>query len=98
MSPIPLQYLVRGLGDVDQFRFIQEATDHIVLQLVTAAEPSAEALAELRSRIVDCCREPLRVEIQLVDHLADEGPKFKSFLSRLPDHSSPRETPSHLFS
>lgn len=79
----PLTFLLTNCDWIDQFRMIQERTDHLVLQLVFGRTPPVDALPTLRARIEALLREPVRLDIEGVESLRDEGSKFRAFISRL---------------
>jgi phenylacetate-CoA ligase len=85
LSPIAFGFILRRFEGINQFRFIQESSDHLVLQLVPQGPPQEEMLGRLRSQILEYLTEPVRVDIQLVDFIREDTSKFRAFVSRLPE-------------
>jgi phenylacetate-CoA ligase len=84
LSPWALEFVLRSLEGIDQFRVIQESSDHLVVQLVSSNGFSASALAELQSRLLNRVGEPVKLDINLVGAIRNDALKFKSFISKLP--------------
>ncbi len=83
LSPMGLHLILESFTGVDQFRFIQESAGHVVLQLVTQKNFPSQILRQLQSRLIEYLPEPIRVDIQLVDFMREDTPKFKTFVSKL---------------
>ncbi len=79
----PFTFLLRSMNRLEQYRIIQERTDHLVVQLAFRGEPDHDVLVELHSRFLERLAEPVRVEMQCMADIRDEGPKFRSFISKL---------------
>ena len=77
-------FILRSFAGIDQFRFIQEGSEHLVLQLASQRGFSPASLLQLRSQFMEHLSEPVRLDIQLVDFIWEDTPKFKTFISRLP--------------
>ena len=84
LSPWGCHFILRSFEVVDQFRLIQESPDHLVLQLVSQKGFTAASLAQLRARLLEQLLEPVKLDVQLVDFIRDDAPKFKVFVSKLP--------------
>jgi phenylacetate-CoA ligase len=84
LSPMGLHLVLESLPRIEQFRFIQENVDHLVLQLVMRQGLSSEAGAQLQAGLRAHLREPMQVDIQLVDAIRDDARKFNTFVSKLP--------------
>lgn len=84
LSPRGLQFILKSFKGIDQFRLIQESPEHLVLQLVSPKGFTAASLAQLRARLLEQLLEPVKLDVQLVDFIRDDAPKFKVFVSKLP--------------
>jgi len=89
LSINPFEFILRAVDDIEQFRVIQESTEHLVLQLVFRRVPPDRLLSQIQSRVMKSLAEPVRVDIQCVDFIHDENSKFRSFISRLSDETDP---------
>jgi phenylacetate-CoA ligase len=90
LSAMGLGLIIQEFDGIDHYRFIQEGLDHLVLQLVFPKAPGEELLSELQTRILAYLREPVKLEIQLVDFIPEERRKFRKFISKLPQGDSDR--------
>jgi phenylacetate-CoA ligase len=81
LSATPLFVHVNRVDGVDQYRFIQERADHIVLQLVLYEHPGEQALARMRAQLLKYLGEPVTLDIRMVDSIQDEARKFRKFIS-----------------
>lgn len=84
MSPNGLYFILRSLDRINQFRFIQESYEHLVLEIVFFGNPLDEMVFRIRSRIMEYLGEPVRLDIQIVDFIQEEKLKFRAFISKLP--------------
>jgi phenylacetate-CoA ligase len=84
LSPLPFAYILRKIGEIDQFRVIQENYDHFVIQLTFGRNPKDETLSSIRSSIMNFLDEPVRVDIKPVDLIHEEKLKYRAFISKLP--------------
>lgn len=84
LSPFGLSFLLRSFDGIDQFRLIQERPEHLVLQLVSQKNFSPASLLQLQSRFMDHLQEPMNLEIQRVQFMREDSPKFKTFVSKIP--------------
>lgn len=83
LSPTGFSHVLRNLDGITQFRVIQERVDYIVLQLVPQKRLSAMVLSQLQAWLAEYLQEPVRVEVQYLDFIDEDVPKFKAFISRL---------------
>jgi phenylacetate-CoA ligase len=79
----PFTFLLRKMNGLEQYRIIQESVEHLVVQLAFCGYPDSDELVQLRSRFMEILGEPVKVDIQCVDSIRDEGPKFRSFISKV---------------
>jgi len=84
LSPIGFHFILRTFSGIAQFRLIQESLNLIVLQLVTRQPLPPPVLSRLRSQFLRYLQEPIQIDIQQVDFLREDMPKFKTFISELP--------------
>ncbi|MEJ2716419.1 MAG: hypothetical protein P8182_04665 [Deltaproteobacteria bacterium] len=77
-------YAVGEFTGIDQWRVIQESEDRFVLKLVMPEKPDGEMLRELEATLLEYLREPVSVDIQLVDFMEEETTKFRTFTSKIP--------------
>jgi hypothetical protein len=80
---------VDAVDAIDRYRFIQEAPDRMALLLVLHRPLSEGQLSKLRADLLAYLREPMDMEIQVVDSIPEEKHKFRKFISRLPRDQSP---------
>src|SRR5262249_55041996 len=66
LSPMGLHCILEGLPGLEQFRFIQESTSSIVLQLVMRHALPLHVLSQLRARLLTHLQEPVQIDIRLV--------------------------------
>jgi phenylacetate-CoA ligase len=84
-SALGLGTVVDGFDEVDQYRFIQESRDHLVVKLVLFNDVGEEAVARFRAGLMDYLGEPIRVDIDIVDSITQDRYKFRKFISKVPD-------------
>ncbi len=88
-SVLGMGTIVEDAEGIDQYRFIQESRNHLVVQLVLWRKVEEEALQALGARIRQYLGEPVRVDVQLVDRLAEPNLKFRKFISKVPQDHEP---------
>jgi len=75
---------LRPFPTLHKFRLIQEAIGEFVLETVFLEHPTSETISRIRSRIVDFLGSGVRLDIEVVDSIDEEGVrKFGNFVSRL---------------
>jgi phenylacetate-CoA ligase len=80
-----LEFVLRDFFEIiDQFRFIQESRDHLLLQLVLRVKEDKQTLEKMRRALVRYLGEPVRMDIRIVNHIKEEKKKFRTFISKLP--------------
>jgi phenylacetate-CoA ligase len=84
LPTIPLFRIVNKLDGIEQYRIIQESHDHFVLLMVPRDNPEQAVLSDLRARLIRYLGEPAGFDIQIVDFMQEDAPKFKKFISKLP--------------
>jgi phenylacetate-CoA ligase len=84
-SALGLGSVVDEFDEVDQYRFIQESQDHLVVQLKLFREPEGGELARFRAGLTAYLGEPMRLDIHIVDVIPEEKLKFRKFISKLAD-------------
>lgn len=84
LSPMGLHLVLEGLPKIEQFRFIQESVNHLVLQLVMQQHLPPHTRSQLQARLLAHLQEPVQVDIHLVDSIRDDARKFNTFISKLP--------------
>lgn len=82
-SALGLGTVVDEFDEVDQYRFIQESRDHLVVKLVLFREAGAEALADFRAGLREYLGEPMRLDVDIVDSIPQDSYKFRKFISKL---------------
>jgi phenylacetate-CoA ligase len=85
ISALAFGYVVREFPTIRRFRAIQKTLDRLVIRVVdcgTADERGAIA-AGLRSRLLESFGEPLQIDVEFDDAIADDRVKFRSFISEL---------------
>ncbi|MDQ7782345.1 MAG: hypothetical protein RDU20_05690 [Desulfomonilaceae bacterium] len=90
MPPLELLNLMSSFNKVDQFRFVQEATDLLRVELVMreGRDPSTEET--VRTKIRDYLKEPVRVEVVTKKDPSVSSSKFRVIVS---NGGSRRSTP-----
>jgi phenylacetate-CoA ligase len=94
LSADPLEFILRKVDSIEQFRIVQESIGHLVLQLVFRKAPDNDLIHSIRSRVLESLAEPVRVDIQCVDFVHDANSKFRTFVSNLPDEADPLRSAS----
>jgi phenylacetate-CoA ligase len=84
LPPVGLALIMRTVDGVDQFRFIQESLDHIVLQFVLWKHPGEQVLAQIRTQVLQYLGEAVSLDLQIVDRLPEEKGKLRKFISKVP--------------
>jgi len=88
LSAFGLTMAAMATDGVDQFRFIQESLDHIVLQLVLWKHPGEGVLAQVRREILEYLGEPVSLDVEIVPRLSEDKVKFRRFISKIPEPAS----------
>jgi phenylacetate-CoA ligase len=84
-SALGLGSVVDELDEVDQYRFIQESRDHLVVKLKLLREVAPEAMSHFRAGLVAYLGEPMRLDIHIVDSIPEEKRKFRKFICKVGD-------------
>lgn len=85
MHGLALIYILRELPYVRQFRIIQEAADLLTIQLVLAADTTADLQNTIVAPIRQRVGQSMRIELQLQQELAVEpSGKFRYIVNRMP--------------
>jgi phenylacetate-CoA ligase len=82
LSPLGLQYILKKISWVDQFRFIQENPGNLILQLVFYKNPREEQLLDMKHRLLEYLGELVSIDIQIVNFILEDTLKFKTFVNR----------------
>jgi phenylacetate-CoA ligase len=82
-SALSLGAILMEVDGVDQFRYVQESIDRLVLQVVFSKHPGEDKLFEVRRRSLDYLAEPISFDVQVVDRLLEDKVKFRRFISRV---------------
>jgi len=85
---LSLGAILMGVDGVDQFRYIQESLDRIVLQMVLWKHPGQQRLSEVRRQSLEYLGEPVSFEVQIIDRLVEDEVKFRRFISKVPSPAS----------
>ncbi len=80
LSSFGLQFILRPFSRIDQFRFIQKSPEHLVLQLAIQGSLQENFISKIKADILEHIREPMRVEIQIVN-FNQEDRKFSTFVN-----------------
>lgn len=92
VTAMSFNYIVRELPAVRRYRVVQRAIGRLEMSIVLASSAKNEersALpARLAARVQERLGEPVRVEVRIVDTLADDRIKFRSFVSEIDRSSS----------
>jgi phenylacetate-CoA ligase len=83
VSWMNIDYILTTLDNIDQWRIIQEAADHLVILLAFRRPPDKANLEKARLEVLKSLKEPMNVGFKLVDFIEEEGLKFGRFISRL---------------
>ncbi len=83
-SALGLGLIVDEVDGIDQYRVVQERPDLLVVKLVLWQDLGPEVLAHFEDRLLEYLAEPVSIDVQIVDHIPDEGAKSRKFISRLP--------------
>jgi phenylacetate-CoA ligase len=67
---------------IDQFQAIQEEPGRFTVNLVTTSPASDGEIGRVQSRIIKHLREPVNIDIRIVNQLEQSGYKFQDFLVR----------------
>jgi phenylacetate-CoA ligase len=80
LTPHGLRYILKKFTGIDQFCFIQESLDHLVLQLAISRSFQEEFFPKIKADFLEYLSEPIRIDIQKVDFFREDRPKFKTFI------------------
>lgn len=83
LSPIQINWILDDFTAIDQWRLVQESSEHFVLQLVMRYECKNAVFQSMHTQLLNLFSEPVRLDIQLVGHMEDEADKFKTFFSKV---------------
>jgi phenylacetate-CoA ligase len=81
LSPLGLQSILKAISGIDQFRFIQENPENLMLQLVFHEPPKEEQLLEIKHRLLEYLGEPVRINFEIVNFIQEDALKFKTFVN-----------------
>jgi phenylacetate-CoA ligase len=77
-------FVLREHKPILRYRAIQEALDRLTILIVASEPMPPDSVNRIRSALLEIIGEPMQIDIQFVDDIPNEGPKFRSFISRLP--------------
>jgi phenylacetate-CoA ligase len=83
ISPWGCNLFLRDLGNLEQFRLIQERADLLTLQLKFSVRPDPKLLEKLRGQLRQHMGEPVTIRIEQRDHFDEETLKFRAFVSKV---------------
>jgi phenylacetate-CoA ligase len=82
-SPWGVDYIMREIEGLDQFRLIQEDLHHFRLLVVFRTPPRSGSLSSIQSRLLEYLKEPVDLEVLVVDSIEREHSKFRAFISNI---------------
>ncbi len=85
VTSLQFLYAIRRFPDVDQFRFIQERRDRILIEIATRTPWPGERVESLRALILERIGEPMDLEVRFVEFLRADGVKLQAFVCRTQD-------------
>lgn len=84
-SPWGVDYILREVEGIDQFRLIQADLNCFQLQMVFRTPPQSSSVSSVQSRLLEYLGEPVNLEMQIVDSIQQEHSKFRAFVSKITD-------------
>lgn len=81
ISPWKPQSVLAAMGNITQFRFVQDRPDRIVLHLVVEDGWTAENTERVRRRLGEVLGEPIGIEIELTDTMPVDERAHRSVIS-----------------
>lgn len=76
-------HILRKFPGMFQWQVIQETDRQFTIKVVVSGETADTMFHEIRSRFLEYLGEPVRIDIQIVDHVEDDGPKSRTFISKV---------------
>jgi phenylacetate-CoA ligase len=67
-----------------QWQVIQETTRHFIVKLVINGQTDEDMDSHIQTLFREYLREPVRVDIQIVDSIEADAPKTRTFISKVP--------------
>lgn len=83
LSSLPFIPILWNISKLVHFRIFQESIDCLVLQIVYRENPQDDMLQKIRSCILEYLRNPVRLDVQIVDFIQEDALKFRTFVSIL---------------
>lgn len=84
LPAVRLAYILRVLPGIFQWQVVQETPRDLIVKLVIEGQIAEDMDSHIRSRFAEYLKEPVNVDIQIVDSLEDEARKFRTFISKVP--------------
>ena len=82
-SPWGVDYIMREVEGLEQFRLIQEDLHHFRLLTVFRTPPRPIGISSVRSRLLEYLSEPVDLKVLVVDSIQQEHSKFRAFVSNV---------------
>jgi phenylacetate-CoA ligase len=83
LSTLRFGHILAKIPGIHQWRVIQNDHTEFVLQLVMNNRPDEQILAGIRAQFLEFLAEPITLDIELMDRITDDAPKFRTFISKV---------------
>jgi phenylacetate-CoA ligase len=83
LSSLGLGTIINEYAGIERWRVIQETPEDFTLRLVMKDKPEADLFRTMRAQILAYLGEPVNLNIQLVEFIVEDTPKFRSFVSKV---------------
>lgn len=79
----PLIFVVASIKGVQQYRMIQKAYDHLIVEILPSAAYTDETLQKVKEHVVEVMGPGLRVEAVKVDQIPQQSGKMRRVISEI---------------
>jgi phenylacetate-CoA ligase len=84
LPPHRFDQILRVFPGMFQWQVLQESDRRFIIKLVISGRTPENLFEQITERFLDYFGEPVSIDIQVVDHLDNNGPKARTFISKAP--------------
>lgn len=82
LPPHRFNQVLRVFPEMFRWQVIQESDRRFIIKLVISGRTPENLFEQITAQFLDYLGEPVTLDIHVVDHLANNGPKARTFISK----------------
>lgn len=79
----PLIFVIASIKGVQQYRMIQKAYDHLIIEILPGPGYSETTLQDVRDHVLDVMGQNMRIDVDLVDSIPRQSGKMRRVISEI---------------